>query len=336
MNITAVARRALVSTATVSRTINGSAGVQPETAERVRNAIAELGFYPDINARALGSGRSSLYGLIISDITNPFFPELVKAFEDIAVEHGKEILIANTGYDPKRLDSCINRMLQRRVDGVAIMTSEMDDALLKGLRARKLPLVLLESHAEGPGVSSVRIDHTAGMLLAVQHLAGLGHTKVGFIGGPLTLATARDRDGAYRDACRQHRIHIPGNSIAQGDHGVAGGYKAMQHLLTNGSALTAVVCSNDLTAIGAMELIYEHGLRVPEDISVVGYDDILLSAYTRPGLTTVSVSREELASAAFLSLLSYAGGGDLDAVGHEHVFVPKLVCRRSTAAPRPR
>ena len=233
MNITAVARRARVSTATVSRTINGSARVQPKTAERVRKAIAELGFYPDVNARALGSGRSSLYGLIISDITNPFFPELVKAFEEIAVTHHKEILIANTGYDPKRLDLCVHRMLQRKVDGVAIMTSEMDDSLLKDFKAREIPLVLLDRNASGPGVTNIRIDYAGGVQLAVEHLVSLGHTSIDFISGPVSLATARERLQAFRSACRLHNIRVTAKHIGQGDHGVEGGYKAMQDLLRN-------------------------------------------------------------------------------------------------------
>nr|WP_263415078.1 LacI family DNA-binding transcriptional regulator [Terriglobus aquaticus] len=332
MNITAVARKARVSTATVSRTINGSSSVQAGTAERVRKAIAELGFHPDINARALGSGRSSLYGLIISDITNPFFPELVKAFEDAAVAHHKEVLIANTGYDPKRLDICVKRMLQRKVDGVAIMTSEMDDALLDVFQKRKIPLVLLDAHPASPGVSSVRIDHSAGMLQAVQHLAELGHTRIGFISGPLNLPSARERHTAFQAACKQFRIRLMPRRMTQGDHRVDGGYKAMQQLLQTNTDLTAVVCSNDLTAIGAMEMLFESGLRVPEDISVVGSDDILLSAYTRPGLTTVNVPREDLAGAAFRSLLSYTLGADVNVVGQEHIFTPKLVCRGSTAA----
>lgn len=336
MNITAVAQRAGVSTATVSRTMNGSRFVQPETADRVRKAIAELGFHPDINARALGSGRSSLYGLIISDITNPFFPELVSAFEDVALQHDKEILIANTRYDSKRLDLCVNRMLQRRVDGVAIMTSEMDDAVLTKFSTRKIPVVLLDGHAETAGVSSVRVDHHAGMLAAVGHLVDLGHCSIGFLSGPLALTTASERHKAFQDACRQYRVPLADRRMSQGDHSVKGGYEAMQRLLQSnvgGNGLTAVVCSNDLSAIGAMEMIYEHGLRVPEDISVVGYDGILLSAYTRPGLTTMHVPREKVAGAAFQSLLSYQQGADLGAVGQEHVILPELVCRRSTTAP---
>src|ERR1700691_4845526 len=144
MNIREVARLAKVSTATVSRTINGSDKVTPKTKERVQRAIEELKFYPNTWARALGSGRSSLYGLIISDITNPFFPELVKAFEDIAVAHGQEVLIANTNYDPERTRICVTRMLQRKVDGVAIMTSEMDEDFVKEFSKRRIPLVFLD------------------------------------------------------------------------------------------------------------------------------------------------------------------------------------------------
>lgn len=333
MNITAVARKARVSTATVSRTINDSPSVSPKTAERVRHAIAALGFYPDVNARALGSGRSSLYGLIISDITNPFFPELVKAFEDVAVMHHKEILIANTNYDPARMEMCVTRMLQRKVDGVAIMTSEMDDRLLEVFSRRKIPLVFLDIKAAGAGVSSVRIDYRAGMLEAFEHLIELGHREFAFLSGPLSLPSAQLRYDTFQYALKHHGMAQDPRRVATGNHRVEGGYKAMQQVLQADTAVTAVLCSNDLTAIGAMEAIYEKGLRIPEDISIVGYDDIQLSAYTHPGLTTVGVPRTELAGAAFMSLLHMSGDAAERKAGNEHVFVPKLVRRRSTAAP---
>src|SRR3984885_15193007 len=162
MNIKEVARLAKVSTATVSRTINGSDKVTAATAERVRRAIETLKFYPNTNARALGSGRSSLYGLIISDITNPFFSELVKAFEDIAVVHGKEVLIANTNYDPERMKHCVTRMLERKVDGVAIMTSEMDDSLIEVFSRRNIPLVFLDTGTYTRSVRCVHIHYHPG------------------------------------------------------------------------------------------------------------------------------------------------------------------------------
>jgi DNA-binding LacI/PurR family transcriptional regulator len=333
MNIKAVALKARVSTATVSRTINGSAIVTPKTAERVRRAIEALNFYPDINARALGSGRSSMYGLIISDITNPFFPELVKAFEDIAVEHKQEVLIANTNYDRARMEACVIRMLQRKVDGVAILTSEMDDRLIEVFSRRHIPMVLLDAGSAGPGVSSVRFDYQAGIGAAMEHLIALHHSKIAFISGPLTLASARLRATAFTETVALHNLVSPKSMMAEGNHRVDGGVRAMQRILRGKVLPTAVVCSNDMTAIGAMSAISQHGLRVPEDISVVGYDDILLAAHTHPSLTTLRLPRTELAQRAFHSLFG-VGRRSADSkalpMGEDHMFHPQLIVRQST------
>ena len=231
MNIMEVAHRAGVSTATVSRVINGTAFVTPETAERVRQAIADLNFYPDTNARTLGSGRSSLFGLIISDITNPYFPELVKAFEDIAVAHGKEVLIANTNYDPVRMEHCVVRMLQRKVDGVAILTSEMDEQLIRNFSRRRIPLVFMDTTTELPNVSIVRVNYESGVRAAMHHLIGLGHRDLGFLSGPLTLSSARVRQDAFHRALTEHRLPANPAWVQQGDHRVEGGRQAMQRIL---------------------------------------------------------------------------------------------------------
>jgi transcriptional regulator with XRE-family HTH domain len=144
MNIREVAKRAGVSTATVSRVVNGTAPVDARTEKRVRAVIQRSGYYPNTHARTLGTGKSHIYGLIISDIENPFFPELVKCFERMAVEHGYEVLIANTDYQPERMEVCVRRMLERKVDGVAIMTSEMDPELIRMLSGRGIPIVFLD------------------------------------------------------------------------------------------------------------------------------------------------------------------------------------------------
>jgi len=336
MNIKDVAKRAKVSTATVSRTMNGSANVSPRTAERVRQAVEALNFYPDTNARALGSGRSSLYGLIISDITNPFFPELVKSFEDIAVLHGQEVLIANTNYDPERMKICVRRMLQRKVDGVAIMTSEMDDQLIEDFSRRNIPLVFLDTGMPAPRVSCVRIDYSAGIDAAVNHLIKLGHNRIAFISGPMRLASARMRYKAFMESTARDHLDDNPKLIQEGNHRVDGGHDAMQRILASGARPTAVLASNDLTAIGAMGAIAEAGLRVPEDISVVGYDDIQLSAFTMPPLTTVSLPRAEIANAAFHALLNANQSDELTPVrGEEHMVLPTLVIRKSTG-PAPR
>jgi LacI family transcriptional regulator len=306
MNITEVARRAHVSTATVSRVVNGTAKVNPETAERVRAAVEALGYYPNTNARALGSGRSGLYGLIISDITNPYFPELVKAFEDIAVEHGQEVLIANTNYDPKRMETCVIRMLQRKVDGVAIMTSEMEERLIGTFSSRKIPMIFMDTATGKRGVSVVRVDYTAGISQAMQHLFQLGHERIAFISGPLALSSARVRADAFMSCVAEH---APGSKprFEEGDHRVEGGHRAMQRLLRSGERPTAVLASNDLTAIGA------------------------IGAYTQPALTTMHVPRRELAATAFRSLFRRRDEADSPRRKREHVIQPKLLIRKSTA-----
>lgn len=332
MNILAVARRARVSTATVSRVINGSAVVAPATAERVRAAINALNFFPDTNARTLGSGRSGMYGLIISDITNPYFPELVKAFEDVAVAHNQEVLIANTNYDPKRMESCVIRMLQRKVDGVAIMTSEMEDHLIRPFSSRQIPLVFMDTAVSGPSIYVIQIDYEAGVDAAMEHLFELGHRDVGFISGPLSLGSAQVRAKAFREALtRRGSMSSPG-WLQEGDHRVEGGARAMRRILNSGKRRpTAVLSSNDLTAIGAMEAVYEAGLRIPEDLSLIGFDGIELSAYTQPALTTLFVPRGEIAELAFHSLLNHKDAPDRKIGRRRQTVEPKLLVRGSTA-----
>lgn len=335
MNIKAVASKAGVSTATVSRVINKTAFVSPETAERVRTAITALRFYPDINARTLGSGRSGLYGLIISDITNPYFPELVKAFEDIAVEHNQEVLIANTNYDAHRMENCVIRMLQRRVDGVAIMTSEMEEHLLQTFASRSIPLVVVDSESHSLEVDTINLDYNGALSSAVGHLVQLGHRDIGFISGPLTLLPARLRKEAFLQQMQQRGLSVHDTWVVEGNHKVDGGAHAVQQMLSTGRAMpTALIASNDLTAIGAITALREHGLRTPEDVSVVGFDGIELSAHTHPPLTTLLVPREDIAAAAFRTLLQRKEGVTAgDFLPHAQVVTTSLVVRESTAAP---
>ncbi|HTV15253.1 MAG TPA: LacI family DNA-binding transcriptional regulator [Acidobacteriaceae bacterium] len=324
MNIREVARLAKVSTATVSRTINGSDKVTPKTRERVQRAIEELRFYPNTWARALGSGRSSLYGLIISDITNPFFPELVKSFEDMAVQHGQEVLVANTSYDPARMEVCVSRMLQRKVDGVAIMTSEMDERLITEFESRGIPLVFLDTGLVHALASNILVDYAAGVDAALEHITGLGHERIAFIAGPSTLRSARIRREAYTRFMEERNL---GPAIVeQGNHQVMGGHEAMERLLDAKPRPTAVLASNDMTAIGALGAIHERGLRVPGEISIAGFDDIAISAFTHPALTTVRLSREEIARLAFRALYASRDG----AAGAEFTVRPALIVRRST------
>ena len=336
MNIKMVAKHAGVSTATVSRTMNGSAHVHPATAERVRLAIAAMQFYPNTHARSLGSGKSGLYGLIVSDITNPFFPGLVKAFESFAIEHGREVLIANTDYDVERMHHCVSRFLQRKVDGVAILTSEMDDHSLEAFSRRSIPLVFLDTEYKGARVHCVKIDYVAGTELAIKHLVDLGHRRIGFISGPMRLRSAVVRYEAFREISARRRLETHPALIQEGNHRVDGGHEAMLRILNAGERPTAILASNDLTAIGAMSAIASFGLRVPQDISVVGIDDIQFSAFTSPPLTTVRLPYVEIARAAFQALHQNEGGAKALRtkvhVTKPQSIAPLLIVRQSTTA----
>src|SRR6267142_1976167 len=197
MNIREIAKRARVSTATVSRTINRHPSVQPQLAKRVWKIVEELGYFPSTQARALVSGRSRIFGLIVSEITNPFFPEIVQTFENLAVENNYEILLTSTVHDPKRMESSVRRMIERRVDGVAILTFGMEESLLEHLRFRKVPLVFVDVGPDEPRVANIRIDYQNGIREAIQHLAALNHTRIAFIAGPPRLKSALARKDAF-------------------------------------------------------------------------------------------------------------------------------------------
>ena len=330
MNIKEVAKRARVSTATVSRTINNSAKVKPTTAARVRKAIEELNFYPNTHARTLVSGRSRMLGLIISDITNPFFPELVKSFEDQAVQRGKEVIIGNTDYNPKRMAGCIRRMVERKVDGVAIMTSEADPALMMELTRRNIPTVFMDTGKPGPNCVNIRIDYAQGIQEALEHLFALNHRRIAFITGPMNLESSRMRYDAFMAGLKARGLADQA-LVERANHRIEGGAMAMRNLLRSPHRPTAVVASNDLTAIGALGAILDAGLRVPNDISLVGFDDISFAHLTQPPLTTIILSRTQLAVTAFAALEALIRKED---GSHADYSIPThLVMRRSTAAP---
>jgi LacI family transcriptional regulator len=333
MNIGEIARHANVSTATVSRTLNQSGPVKPTTARKVWRAVTELNYYPNSHARALVSGRSRLIGLIVSDLTNPFFPELIRRFEELAAEQQYDLLITSTGYETARTTACLRRMLERKVDGVAMMTSEIDMRLIKELGRRGVPIVFMDVGQVGAQMSHVSIDYSNGIRQAVEHLVTLGHRDVGFISGPLELHSARTRRRAYFDSMVSHGLEPDSRLILEGTHTADGGQRAMGTMLQAPTLPTAVVASNDWTAIGALHAIIEAGLRVPEDISLVGFDDIPLVSYTNPALTTVRMSAADVGSRAFEALFGLLGGTRLE--GDVYQVATRLVVRESTAPPKP-
>ena len=329
MDIREIARRAKVSTATVSRAINRIPTVDPQLAKRVWKIVDELGYYPNTQARALVSGRSRIFGLIVSEITNPFFPEIVQTFEHLAVENNYEILLTSTVHDPKRMEVSVRRMIERRVDGVAILTFGMEESLLDHLRFRKVPLVFVDVGPDVPGVSNIRINYQNGIRQAVQHLAALRHTRIAFVTGPLDLKSAWARREAFQQSMSE--IGLSSELMVVGDHTMEGGMRALVELLRLHPPPTAGLCSNDMTAIGVMREAYEHGIKIPSDFSVIGFDDIRLAQFMIPPLTTVQMSQTDLARIAFEALMNDVKRESPAPGRTEYHLNTTLVLRRSTA-----
>lgn len=331
MDIREIARRAKVSIATVSRTINRVPTVDPQLARRVWKVVDQLGYYPNTQARALVSGKSRIFGLVVSEITNPFFPEIVQTFEELAVQNDYEILVTSTVHDTTRMKSSVRRMIERRVDGVAILTFGMEEALLDDLRLRKVPLVFVDVGPDAPRVSNIRINYQNGIRQAVQHLAALRHTCIAFVAGPLHLKSALARKDALQTSMSEIGLEISSELIVEGDHTMEGGMRALRKLMRQRHRPTAVVCSNDMTAIGVMREAYDLGIVVPRDLSVVGFDNIRLSEFMSPPLTTVEMSQAELARIAFRALMEDVGRDGTSEGRKEYPLNTNLVLRRSTA-----
>ncbi len=334
MDIRTIARTAKVSIATVSRAMNHVPSVNPKLAKRVWSVIDELKYVPNTQARSLVSGRSKLFGLLVSEITNPFFPELIQGFEDIAVEHGYEILIGSTNYDPKRMIHCIRRMLERKVEGVAVMTFGIEQPLLEQFGDRNVPLVFIDVGPELPDVSVLKVDYHHGIRQGVQHLAALGHRRIAFVTGPMKLHSSQSRAAAFKLSLEECGIPLNSDWLIKGNHTLEGGIHAMDKLLETKPWPTAVMCSNDMTAIGVLQKLYRKGLRVPDDFSVIGFDDIHMTEVTIPPLTTVRMSRFELARAAVTALRAHAEDNPKLLAKREYEILTHLTVRESTGYPQ--
>jgi LacI family transcriptional regulator len=330
LSIHEVAKRAKVSIATVSRTINGVPTVAPQLSRRVWKVIEELGYYPNTQARALVSGRSRIFGLIVSEITNPFFPEIVQGFEDMAVQHNYEVLLTSTVHDSKRMAHAVRRMIERRVEGVAIVTFGMEEALLENLKSRNVPLVFIDVGPSLSRISNIRIDYLHGIRQAVQHLAALRHQRIAFISGPLTLKSAGARKRAFTQAMGEIGLPVRPEYLIEGNHTMESGIAAMKKLLALPERPTALLCSNDMTAIGAMRESYDEGVVIPDDLSVVGFDDIRFAQFVTPPLTTVRMSQTEIARLAFNALLADVERKTPAPSGSEYTLTTTLVLRKST------
>lgn len=326
-----VAARAGVSIATVSHVLNDTRPIRQQTRQRVVKAIQELGYSQNQTARNLVRGKSTFVGLIISDVRNPFFPEITAAFQQQALTHDMDAVVLNTNYDAEGTLNAVRRLIALQVPGIALLTSQIDPAVINMLAERRIAAVYLDLGRVGQAISNIVIGYEHGIQEAFQHLTNLGHRRVAYIGGPPHLKSAQRRKKAFSEAAA--RSDCQPDWTIDSDFTVAGGYAACTRIL-HAYAPSAIVAGNDLTAIGILHRAFDVGLRVPADLSVVGFDDILFAEHTQPALTTVAVPRTDIGKVAFEALCAMMPDPNL--AGRQFRLGTKLVVRQSTAPPTDR
>jgi len=326
---------ARVSHSTVSRVINNVATVDPKLSRRVLAVIEEVGYRPNHQAQALARGRSQTVGLIVSELSggNPFFAEIILYFERAAVAGGYEVLVsfADTETDPNHVSVCAQRMIERQVDGIAVMTFGMEQALGNKAESFNLPMVYAGAdHTQG-GIRNVRINYLTGIRDAVKHLADFGHRRIGYLTGQLMMNSMRARYEAFRKAMKSAGVGLDKQIVAECDHTLEGGSQGMANLLNLPKLPTAVVCCNDMAAIGALKALSLKGLRAGKDMSIIGLDDLPLCKFMQPSLSTVRFSPKELAGLGFQALLEEIQGSEHKG---DYEYKTQFVLRESTGAPR--
>lgn len=334
LNMRMVAQRAGVSSATVSRVLNGSGPVKEETAKHVRRVLEELNFIPNPSATTLKYGRSNTYGVIIPDLTNPFFPEFLHSLEDMLVENDFELLIATTQSSETKLIRSVRRMLMRRVDAVLLMASELETRAIEPLFDHRIPIVTVDRGHVQKGTGDVSLQFEDAYRQAVEHLYKLGHRRIGFIGGEEGIHTSEVRLRAFQLAMQSAGLTYEPAFTRTGNYRVSGGDAAMRSLLGSGRLPTAIVTANDLTAIGAMRVLHACGIEIPGEMSIVGFDGIELGDAMYPPLTTVAVVPNEFATSCMRALDHLRGS--VNKYGMRLSVRCSLLTRGTTAPPRAR
>jgi DNA-binding LacI/PurR family transcriptional regulator len=332
MNLEQVARRAKVSTATVSRVMNNASVVKNSTRARVIKAIEELKYHPNLHARSLAGGKSRTIGVIVSNMENPFFFDIYKTIESDAHAAGFEVVVANTDYRSEQLVNSIRLMIGRRVAGLAAITSEMDPALIDELNDNRIPVVFYDVGSPRQNITSIRVNYRRGIEKVVDYLHSMGHQRLGFVGHHAMLGPINERMKSVLDAVARYPA-LEVRSAADADT-LEGGRLATRALLSaEGPAPTAIVCVNDIMAVGALRELRERGLRVPQDVSVTGFDNVKLSEFCYPALTTVHIPRESIGHTICERLIRKTEQST--AADKEIVIDPEFVLRDSTG-PAPR
>ena len=333
MNIREIARRAKVSHSTVSRVINDVNTVDRKLMRRVQAVIQEVGYRPNYQARALARGRSHTVGLIVSELSggNPFFSEIILYFERAAVEEGYEVLVsfADTERHRDHVFTCATRMQERQVEGIAVLTFGMEQYLENS--GIDIPMIYAGADNDLPDIRNIRINYLTGMREAVKHLADFGHRRIGYLSGQLSWSSMNARYGALRKAMKRVGLTLDKEMVAECDHTWTGGAQGISSLLNLPKPPTAVLCCNDVAAIGAMKALNARGLQAGRDIALVGFDDLTICQFTQPALTTIQFAPSDIARLAFRALLEEIGKSKTKTVFE---YRTRFVLRESTCAPK--
>lgn len=326
-----VARLAGVSTATVSRALNGTGRIAPATQAAIDAAVAQLGYSPNTIARSLVTKTTQTIALLLPDITNPFYAGLVSGIQASALSRDHTMLLCTTEGDPEREEQYLNLLQAKHVDGALVDGLVLPSDRIARFVKDGFPIVCLDRDIDSRSIPLVQVDNYVGGFHATKHLLSLGHKHIAHVKGAPDLRLSEERlEGFW--AAHEHQRLVPNVSlIVQGSFTEESGYRAARGLLESRKRFTAVFAANDLSAIGVMRAASEVGMRVPQDLSVVGFDDIRLASYTTPPLTTVRQPAERIAARATELLMDLTQGKKVE-VGR-HLLEPELVVRESTSAP---
>ena len=331
MNLNAVAKKAGVSTATVSRVLNDLNVVKNSTRARVLKAAQELKYHPNLHARSLARGESRTLGILVSNMENPFFFDVFRALESAAHSQGYEVVVANTDYRAEQLVSSARLMIGSRVAGLAAIVSEMDADLMQVLTDTNIPIVFYDVGTPRKNITNVRVDYRKGMKKIVEYLYALGHTRMAFVGHHAALGPISERRKTFLESVAQCSPAAETHVVA-GTDGLEGGRQAARELLSSGFHPTSIICVNDFMAVGVLRELRDQGVKVPEDVSVTGFDNIKLAEFCSPALTTAHIPREEIGQLIFENLVPDAKKEQM--AGREIIIEPELVIRESTGLAR--
>ncbi len=331
MSLEEVAKQARVSTATVSRVLNNIGPVRASTRARVIKAIEELKYHPNLHARNLAGGKSRTFGMIVSNLENPFFFDVFKAAEEGARENGFEIFLANTDYNPEQLVQSMRLMLGRRVAGLALVISEMDPTLIQELSDLDIPAVFYDVGSPKHNITNITVNYGKGIERVVHYLHELGHKRMAFVSHHSSLGPLGIRERVFRETVAEFASNIDWKIVASTD-GIEGGRQATREILASDLHPTAILCVNDFMALGVLHELRESGIRIPEDVSVTGFDNIKLAEVSCPSLTTLHIPRDRIGQLMMQVLTRPSTARE--ACGRKILIDPEFVVRGSTGVAR--